>query len=169
MKNKAMRGKIIFVTAAIFILAIAAFIYKQPVEIEEMYKDWDFDECVLIRISADYDSKGEFYRTGKLDQYYYSLEKGNEGFEEIIALFDGRELTRSLKSAKANEGSTNFQDVNFMWDVSFFSNKGHISFNNYVGKKVTVTINLDDVYRIDIDKNDPWLREVLDNIIKYEK
>ena len=170
MKSKL--GKIIFTGVIILALAIAAVIYKQPVEIEDMHKDWDFDECTKIRIIAMHDADGDFYKTGDLDDYYYSLEKGDEGFDEIIALFDGREFTRSFKRAKANVGGTAFAYVDFWWDIEFFADSKLLSVDKFVGEKVVASLrDKDDVdsYRIAIDKNDPWLREVLDSIIKYEQ
>lgn len=172
MPMKSKRGKIIFTGVIILVLAIAAFVYKQPVEIEDMHKDWDFDECTKIRIIAMHDADGDFYKTGDLDDYYYSLEKGDEGFDEMIALFDGREFIRSFKRAKANVGGTAFAYVDFWWDIEFFADGKLLSVDNFVGKKVVASLrDKDDVdsYRIAIDRDDPWLREVLDSIIKYEK
>ncbi len=173
MPMKSKRGKIIFTGVIILVLAIAAFVYKQPVEIEDMYKNWDFDECTKIRIIAMHDADGDFYKTGDLDDYYYSLEKGDEGFDEMITLFDGREFIRSFKRAKANVGGTAYAYVDFQWDVAFFGEGKLLCIDNFVGKKVTVGLQdmygHNDVYRIAIDRDDPWLREVLDSIIKYEK
>ena len=53
MPMKSKRGKIIFTGVIILVLAIAAFVYKQPVEIEDMYKNWDFDECTSILVMAE--------------------------------------------------------------------------------------------------------------------
>ena len=91
----------------------------------------------------------------------------------MITLFDGREFTRSFKRAKANVGGTAYAYVDFQWDVAFLGEGKLLCIDNFVGKKVTVGLQdmygHNDVYRIAIDRDDPWLREVLDSIIKYEK
>ena len=63
MPMKSKRGKIIFISAVILAIAIAAVIYKQPVEIEDMHKDWDFDERTSIDFYAKYGADGKYHIT----------------------------------------------------------------------------------------------------------
>ena len=170
MPMKSKRGKIIFTGVIILAIVIAAFVYKQPVEIEDMYKNWDFDECTSIDFYAKYGTDGKYYNSGDFGVSGFTLEKGDEGFDEIIALFDGREFTRSFKRAKANVGGTAFAYVDFWWDIEFFADGKLLSVDNFVGKKVVASLrDKDDVdsYRIAIDRDDPWLREVFDTAVKY--
>ena len=91
MKSK--RGKIIFTGVIILVLVIAAFVYKQPVEIEDIHKDWDFDECTSIDFYAKYGTDGKYHIT--VNGRRISIDKNDPWLREV---FD-----TAVKYAEADE------------------------------------------------------------------
>ena len=160
MPMKSKRGKIIFTGVIILAIVIAAFVYKQPVEIEDMYKNWDFDECTSIDFYAKYGTDGKYYNSGDFGVSGFTLEKGDEGFDEIISLFENKKVVRSFKRTKSV--NINYGQTVIDWGIAFNAKAERFELTDYEGEQVTVNGR-----RISIDKNDPWLKEVFDTAIKY--
>ena len=163
MPMKSKRGKIIFTGVIILAIVIAAFVYKQPVEIEDMYKDWDFDECTSILVMAESYKDNSF----KPDKYEYMLEPGDEGFDEIINLVEKRKFIKSFKSLLPDDGVRHHSgDMSCRWELLFtIKEYGSIRLHNFFGQ---LDIGVEKPFKIiSIDKNDPWLKEVFDTAVKY--
>ena len=160
MPMKSKRGKIIFTGVIILVLVIAAFVYKQPVEIEDMYKDWDFDECTSIDFYAKYGTDGKYYNSGDFGVSGFTLEKGDKGFDEIISLFENKKVVRSFKRTK--NVNINYGQMGVEWGIVFNAKGERFELTDYEGEQVTVNDR-----RISIGKNDPWLKEVFDTAVKY--
>ncbi|MBQ2911892.1 MAG: hypothetical protein IJE55_06370 [Clostridia bacterium] len=160
MPMKSKRGKIIFTGVIILVLVIAAVIYKQPVEIEDMHKDWDFDECTSIDFYAKYGADGKYHNSGDFSISGFTFEKGDSGFEDIIYLFESKKVVRSFKRTK--NVNIYYGQTGIDWGIAFNAKGERLELTDYEGEQVTVN-----GYRISIDKNDPWLKEVFDIAVKY--
>ena len=153
-------SKLTFLIIALLILAIAAFIYKQPVEIEKMYNDWNFDKCTSIDVYAKYSADGKYHSSGNFDISGFTLEKDDCGFDDIIALFETKELIRSF--GKVKRVNINYGQVGIDWAIAFNAENGRLEFTDYEGEQTA----LNDC-RISIDPDDPWLKEVFETAVKY--
>ena len=152
--------KLTFLIIVLLAIVIAVFIYKQPVEIEDVYKDWDFDKCKSVDVYAKYSMDGKWHDSGNFDISGFALEKDDNGFNDIITLFENKEFVRSF--GKMKKVNINCGQIGIDWAIAFNAEGDRLELVDYEGEQVMLNN-----YRLSIDKNDPWLREVFDTAIKY--
>ena len=154
--------KLTFLIIVLLALVIAAFIHKQPVEIE-------LDSTVASLVFIGKYDAGEFNKYGRLEEVKVELSSKDDGFSEIINLLKDREYKKTISSLIYDESKRMYpvEEGDFKWTIMYVDTEKAVTYNNMYGYTLSIKVDGEDIQYYEVDKNDPWLREVFDTAIKY--
>lgn len=154
----------LLVTSVLLLFVLVLFlIYTRPQTIEERYPELDLSECCGIH---------GYYRASVGDELHsFSIHPGEEGFEEMIALFRRASFRTRLRNLLPS-GTKIHTGEGFQWDISFeFESVPMMKDGSMVRGDLLTAGNffgdlelrfVDGTTRCSVFGGDAWLKQVLE-------
>ncbi|MBR4878624.1 MAG: hypothetical protein IKU13_02175 [Clostridia bacterium] len=158
--------KLVFLIIALLILAISAFIYKQPAALDEIVGAPSLDGCIEFAYTSSYYADTSTFG-GPFKHSEAQLRMGSEGFEEMMSLFEGKKFARSFLPVSYKGGTVITNGSYDMTMSIFFDENEYIVINKHYDKQMWISYR-NKTYRLSFDKDDPWFSDLFELMKKYE-